>query len=236
MTASILRPVALLFIGLTTTSIVGCGPSNRLREVDLNGRNVAVLAAIPPHPRVQAGHPAEMAINPYDPVGTAVRIGTSAAKRREAREAQARLDSVVTQIDIADQIARRVLLESADLIRFQPVSHPDDAEFLIDLRIYDYSLVADSYETATYFALEGEVMLLDPDRGIELWRKKVREREVLSSSLFGISAAAGNVITARALSQLSEDDMREGLENLADYVASRIVEKLRHDYYDSRSD
>lgn len=215
-------------------SVVGCGPSNRLREVNLSGKNVAVLAAIPPHPRVQTGHPGERAINPYDPVGSAIRVGTSVAKAREAREAQARLDSVITQVDVADQIARRVLLDSADLMRFVPADLPNEADYLIDLRIYDYSLVADSYEAATYFALEGEVLLLDPGRGVELWHQKIREREVLSSSLFGINAAAGNVITARALSQLSEEDMFVGLENLANYVASRIVERLRHDYYESR--
>ncbi|MDX1440077.1 MAG: hypothetical protein R3284_09255, partial [Rubricoccaceae bacterium] len=186
---------ALLFAGLIVLTSVGCGSSNRLREVTLNGKNVAVLAAIPPHPRVHAGHPAESAINPYDPVGSAIRVGTSAAKAREAREAQARLDSVVTRVDVAEQIARRVLLESADLLRFVPVGNPDEADYLLDLRIYDYSLVADSYEAATYFALEGEVMLLDPTRGVELWRKKIREREVLSSSLLGLPAAAGNVIT-----------------------------------------
>ena len=224
----------LAFLALVIFAVAGCSASNRLHEIDLNGKSVAVVAAIPPHPRVQGGHPGEGAVDPYDPIGSAIRVGTAAAKYQEAREAQARLDSVVARIDIADQIARKVLLDSAELLRFVPANHPDDADYIIDLRIFDYSLIADSFEGATFFALEGEVILLDPTRAVELWRRKIREREVLSASLFGMPAAAGNVITARALSRLSEEDMQRGLDNLADYVAGKVVERLRDDYYDSR--
>ncbi len=227
------RAFFFVAVGLIAVAVSGCGASNRLHEIDLNGKGVAVVAAIPPHPRVQGGHPGEGAVDPYDPIGSAIRLGTAAAKYEEARQAQARLDSVVARIDIADQIARKVLLDSAELLRFVPQNHPDDADYIIDLRVYDYSLVADSFEGATFFVLEGEVLLLDPVRGVELWRRKVREREVLSGSLFGLPAAAGNVITARALSRLSEEDMQRGLDNLADYVAIKVVERLRDDYYDA---
>src|SRR5690606_8553048 len=202
----------------------GCSGTNRLREIDLQGRTVAVVAAIPPHPRVQAGDPAEAAVDPYDPVGSAIRVGTAAAKYHEARRAQARLDSAVAQVD------------TAELIGVAPVDRPADADFLLDLRIYDYSLVADSFEGATFFALEGDVLLTDPATGRTLWEREVREREVRDAALFGLPAAAGNVVTARALSQLSEAAMVDGLERLADYVASRVVDRLRVDYLRSRED
>lgn len=223
-----------LLLAVLAPTLTGCSGSNRLKEVDLRGQTVAVVAAIPPHPRVQSGDPGEAAINIYDPIGSAIRVGTAAAKLREARRAQARLDSAVAMVDIADQIARRVLLDSADLLSFEPVNRPADASFILDLRVYDYSLVADSFEGTTFFALEGEVLLIDPLSGRELWKRRIREREVLDGSLFGLPAAAGNVVTARALSQLSEEEMAQGLERLADYVASRITDRLRRDYYRSR--
>ena len=228
--------VPLLAALLAATALAGCSGTNRLREIDLQGRTVAVVAAIPPHPRVQAGDPAEAAVDPYDPVGSAIRVGTAAAKYHEARRAQARLDSAVAQVDVAERIARSVLLDSAELIGFTPVDRPADADFLLDLRIYDYSLVADSFEGATFFALEGDVLLTDPATGRTLWEREVREREVLDAALFGLPAAAGNVVTARALSQLSEAAMVDGLERLADYVASRVVDRLRVDYLRSRED
>ena len=235
-TPSTLRSAVLLtaLAALALPTLTGCSGTNRLKEIDLRGRNVAVVAAIPPHPRVQSGDPSEAAVDLYDPVGSAIRVGTAAAKLREARRAQARLDSAVARVDVADRIARRVLLDSAEMIGFEPVSRPAEADYLLDLRIYDYSLVADSYEGTTFFALEGDVLLLDPSSGRELWKRRIREREVLDGSIFGLPAAAGNVVTARALAQLSEEEMATGLERLADYVAARLTDRLRTDYYRSR--
>src|SRR5690606_2341808 len=45
--------VPLLAALLAATALAGCSGTNRLREIDLQGRTVAVVAAIPPHPRVQ---------------------------------------------------------------------------------------------------------------------------------------------------------------------------------------
>ena len=146
----------------------GCGPSNRLREVSLDGRRVAVTAAIPPAPRVQAGSPLEAGVNVYDPLGTAVRVGTAAQKYRQARRAQVRLDSVVARVDLSDRIARRVLAGSAGALGFAPAARPSAADFVLDLRVQDYALIADSFEGATFFVLLGEIRLLDARTGAEL--------------------------------------------------------------------
>ncbi|HLA64216.1 MAG TPA: hypothetical protein VK610_07295 [Rhodothermales bacterium] len=219
---------------LLLLSASGCASSNRLGEVDLTGRRVAVLAAIPPHPRVQAGDQGEAAVNLYDPVGTAIRVGTAAAKYREIRAAQARLDSAVVRVDVADRIARRVLAGSAAVVGFEPVSNPAQADYHLDLQIYDYALVADSYEGATFFALEGLVRLVDPRTGRELWHRRLREREVIDGSVFRMPAALGNVVTARALAALSEEEMARGLVQMADMAADRIVQRLREDYLSTR--
>ena len=229
------RIARFLLLGVVLSTI-GCSGTNRLKDVDLRGQRVAVMAAIPPHPRVQAGDPAEAAVSPYDPIGSAIRVGTAVAKHREARRAQARLDSAVARVDVAEHIARQVLVESADRLGFMPAARPADADYLLDVRVYDYSLIADSFEGATFFALEGDVLLVDPIRGRTMWKKEVREREVLDASLFGLPAAAGNVVTARALAELSEEQMAAGLQRLADYAASRIADRLTRDYYRSRRD
>lgn len=230
-----LRVVPLAVVVLIASGpLYGCSSSNRLREVDLTDRRVAVLAAIPPQPRVQSGDPGEAAINPYDPIGTAARVATAAAKYREAREAQARLDSAASMVDVADRIARRVLAESAAMTGFRPESRPADAEYHLDLQVADYALVADSREGATYFAIEGRIRLLDAHTGRPLWTRRLREREVLDGSVFGLPAAVGNVVTARALARLNEEEMARGLERLADLTADRILRRFREDYLDSR--
>lgn len=232
------RTLAASFPALVALLIFasGCGPSNRLREVSLNGQRVAVTAAIPPHPRVQAGSAAESGINPFDPIGSIIRVGTAAEKRRNARHAQARLDSVVARVDIADRIARQVLVRSADALRFIPASRPSEADMLLDLRIVDYALVADSFEGDTYFILLGEMLLMDPNTGEEFWRTGIEEREVLDASWFGLGAAVGNVITGRALANLSAAEMETGLMRLSDIAAGYISDRLRRDYARSRDD
>ena len=218
-------------------ALSGCAssrPGHRLAGVDLVDRPVAVVAAIPPSPRVQSGSPGDGALTPRDPLGSLARLGTAAAKWDAIERAQARLDSTARRLDVADRIARRAFSESARLIGFVPVGAPADADFLLDLRIYDYGLVADSYEGATFFALEAEVVLVDRAEGRELWRRKVREREVLESSVFGLPAAVGNVVTARALAGLSEDEMAAGLTRLADFTADRIARRLADDYSASK--
>ena len=229
-------PLRLVLLAAALVSLSACSSGNRLHEVSLDGQRVAVAASIPPAPRVQAGSPAETAINPYDPIGSAVRVGTSASKARAARAAQARLDSVVARVDVSDRIARQVLAGSARALRFAPAQRPSDAGYLLDLRVVDYALVADSFDGDVFFVLQGDVTLSDPATGAVFWRTDLAEREVLDGSFFALPAAVGNVVTGRALSRLSGDAMAGGLVRLADFTAQRIVDRLARDYQRSRSD
>ena len=228
-------PAALVLVALVAQ---GCAASHRLDEVALDGRRVAVTAAVPPAPRVQAGSPAEAGINPYDPVGTAVRLGTAERKRRELRRAQARLDSLVAAVDVADRVARQTLAGAARVLQFAPGDRPETSDYVLDLRIADYALVADSFEGAVYFVLLGEVRLLDARTGALMWDAELAEREVLDrstfGSIFGLPASYGNVVTGRAIAQLGSDDMAVGLGRLADLTAERIVSRLARDYRRSR--
>lgn len=230
-------PLRLLSIALVLLVAQGCGASNRLDEIALEGRRVAVTAAIPPAPRVQAGSPLEAGINVYDPIGTAVRVGTSVNKRRQARRAQTRLDSVVARVDVADRVARQSLAGAAAVLRFAPATRPEESDFVLDLRIADYGLVADSFEGATYFVLAGEVRLLAASTGEVLWDARLSEREVVDRALFGLlPVSVGNVVTGRALANLSVDEMATGLARLADLTAERVTERLARDYVRSRGE
>ena len=228
-------PLRSLLFALTLLAVQGCGASNRLDEIALEGRRVAVTAAIPPAPRVQAGSPLEAGIDVYDPIGTAVRVGTSVDKRRQARRAQVRLDSVVARVDVADRVARQSLAGAARVLRFAPATRPEESDFVLDLRIADYGLVADSFEGATFFVLTGEIRLLSAATGEVLWDARLAEREVVDRALFGLlPVAVGNVVTGRALANLSAEEMTTGLGRLADLTAQRVAETLARDYARSR--
>ncbi len=225
-----------LLLALVVPVASGCGPSNRLRDYDFGGRSVAVIAAVPPGPRVLSGPWSDAFVDPYDPVGTALRVGTAAAKWEAARQAQARLDSAAARVDVAELIARRALEGSAPTLGLRPVDDPAEADFVLDLRVYAIGLVADSYDGATYFAVEADVVLLDGPTRETVWQDELREREVLTNVLFGLPPAAGNVVTARALAGLSAEAMERGLARLAAFAADRVTRALRQDFLRSRED
>lgn len=231
-------PFRLLALALLLATVLpvlsGCGPGHRLRDYDFNDRSVAVIAAIPAGPRVMSGPWSEAFVDPRDPFGTAVRVGTAAAKWDQARKAQARLDSAAARVDVAEIVARRALTGSAPTLGLRAVDRPEDAHFVLDIRVYDYGLVADSHDGATYFAMEADVVLLDERTRETIWKEKLREREVLTHTLFGLPPAAGNVVTARALARLSAEEMEAGLVRLAEFAADRVTRELREDFLDSR--
>ena len=189
------RPLSLLLLAVAVAAS-GCGSSNRPDEVSLDGRRVAVTAAIPPAPRVQAGSPLEAGIDPADPIGTAVRVGTSLEKRRQARRAQARLDSVVATVDAADRPAAagadgRAAPLCAGLGPRAPTSCSTSAS--------PTTPWSPTRTGAVYFLLLGDVRLLDARTGAPLWDAELRERQIVDRSLFGLPAAVGNVFTGRSL-------------------------------------
>lgn len=229
------RPLALVLLLATAFPVLsGCGPGHRLRDYDFGDRSVAVIAAIPPGPRVMGNLWAEAFVDPHDPFGSAARIGTAAAKWEQARKAEARLDSAAARVDVAEIVARRALAGSAPTLGLRPVDRPEEADFVLDIRVYEYGLVADSYDGATYFAMEADVVLLDERTRRRIWKEKLREREVLTHSLFGLPPAAGNVVTARALSRLTVEEMEAGLVRLAEFAADRATRELRDDFLRSR--
>jgi hypothetical protein len=220
---------------LALLMLAGCGPSHRLGQYDFAERSVAVVAAIPPGPRVASGPWSEAFVDLRDPIGSAVRVGTATAKWEEARKAQVRLDSAAARVDVAEIIARRALAGSASTLGLRPVNDPNAADFVLDIRVYEYGLVADSYDGATFFAVEADVVLLDGATRETVWKDEVREREVVTNTLFGLPPAAGNVVTARALARLSTEEMARGLGRLAGFAADRVTRELREDFFDSRS-
>ena len=105
------------------------------------------------------------------------------------------------------------------MLRFAPAVRPEEADFVLDIRVADYGLVADSFEGATFFVLTGQARLLAASTGEVLWDADLAERETVTRTTFGLPAAVGNVVTGRALAGLSVDQMATGLGRLADLAA-----------------
>ncbi|MFQ5569183.1 MAG: hypothetical protein ACE5G0_05885 [Rhodothermales bacterium] len=232
--------VAKLFVvrlGVPIAAIIllaGCGSSNRLHEYDFSDAGVAVVANIPPRPAVFTDQLYDARIDPEDVLGSVFRVGSAVMKHAAARKAQQRMDSALAYVDVADRVARRALRESAPTLGYRPVPVPAAADFILDIRIADYGLVADSWEAEAHFEVDAAMLLIDRRTREVIWKKRVREIEPVARAFPAWGTTFGNVYTAHALSKLSVEEMIEALEHLADFTAERLTATLRHDFYASR--
>ena len=219
--AWVVSPAVLL---LTT---VGCQSTGRLAEYDFAGGGLYVSYDFPPRPEILTGP--YFPGHPHDPIHAIVRIGGTIARELAASEARDRLDEACGEFDISQSLADRTSRRAARYLRTDLVETEDEADFGLEVRVRDYGIDAEEWESAAHFFIDAEVILYDMLDGREIWESHVRERDPIAPHIFGgrRAAFARDIVTAAALGSLSEDEMITALEALASYAGDRISEKLR---------
>jgi hypothetical protein len=231
------RPVKIILFPVIITMaflFIMCGSSNRLMEYNFNDRTVSAMMSLPPPPEIFTDSFWGVG-NEGNIIETAIRIGTTIAKEVEVQKARDKMDSALESVDVPERIRKRTLERCARYLRYRSFDDSEDAEFLFDMHIQKYGIDAKSWAASVHFKIDVRVYLIDNEKNIEIWRKRVRESLPVTRSTFGLPDAAGDVITAVALSQLSEEDMAAGFEHLADYTADRVARKLQEDFAKARS-
>lgn len=224
-----------IFLSMAFLLMMGCGSTNQLQQYDFDGARIAVVAAIPPHPTVFSDLFFDARVNPDDPLGSVFRAGTALAKQGQVRAAQTRMDSALRHIDIAERIAEDALVGGAPYLGYRPENNLDRADYILDLRVENYGLVADSWDAVVHFEIDAELLLVDRRTRQVIWKKHLRSTEPLSAAPLGLGTTFGNVFTASALAGLSVEEMVDALDHLAAFTANRFVAVLRHDFYESRA-
>jgi hypothetical protein len=220
-----------LIVGLSPT-LLGCGSSNRLKDYTFRE---LTAAAVMDAPRPEVFTASFIDIDADDLFASVLHAGTALVKEITAGQAQARLDSAMIQVDVPRRVQERTLQRCSEYLHLWPVHDADGSDFLFDMYIESYGIDAESWDAGVSFQIDLKVSLLDNSTGLEIWKTRVKEKQLLSRSHFYIdSYAAGNVITAIALSQLSTEDMAAGFQQLAEDTADRLARKLRQDYARSR--
>ena len=225
------KKMVWVWIGVMAVAVIDCS-SNRLGEYTFKSHTAAAVMATPPRAQVFTDSFYDTG---GDLVSQAIRIGTTIAKGIEAAEAQRRLDAAMQRVDIPEQIRRRSLERCAAYLHFRPIPDTEDADFLFMMKISEYGIDAKSWDASVHFKIDVKVRLIDNEKSIEVWKKTIKERMPVSGSIFGLHDAAGDVMTAAALSELSEEQMVEGFRHLADYAADRVAERIQVDFVKARS-
>lgn len=226
-----------IFAGLMSLllSTTACVSVNKLKEVDLENRDVAVMAAFPPNPIVHTNF-WYASSGGRNPVVGAIRLGTAAAREVEANRVERKMRRALDNVDIAQIAAVQIMRQSADALGFNPVKRPSDADFVFDIKIDSYGIDAENFDSALRLFINGTVSIYDETRGgRRIWRDGLRIRERISRGVFASGGTGlGNIITARELADLDVAELEEGFKRLADVAAQSLSRELQQDYWESR--
>lgn len=216
--------VAAVIIGLT-----GCA-STELAYYDFDEQRVAVDARVAPDAQVDASYSVE--INADDPVRTALSIGSSLAKAGQVSRAEDKLASAMRATDIRaiveDELGRFVDTTLGSRI----VDSRRDADLQLLIDIEEYGI--DAGGSGVDFELTAVASLWDTYSNDRIWRTRESVSEPASPDAFGLPGSVGNVFTAVALAELSEEEITRGLERLARDAAWEIGLELEDDIYRAR--
>jgi hypothetical protein len=221
------------FLIAVLTSQAACASSGRIGEYDFRDRTVAVVAVIPPRPYVDTG--GDVDLTGMNAVGALLKIGTSVYKESQAGTLRERLDSASTSIDLADRIAGGVLERSARYLGANAIETSREADFHIEVQVEEYGVDAREWEGGAHFRLQARLLLLDRD-GREVWEGRVDENEPVNTSWFRAGSVGADVVTGRALGQLTVDELVDALNSIADHSSFRLTEKLREGIEKARGD
>ncbi len=221
------------FLVALVLSQAACASAGRIGEYDFRDRTVAVVAVIPPRPYVDTG--GDVDLTGMNAVGALLKIGTSVYKESQAGTLRERLDSARTHVDLADRIAGGVLERSARYLGANAIDSSRDADFHIEVQVEEYGVNAREWEDGARFHLKARLLLLDRD-GREVWEGRVDENEPVNTSWFRAGSAGADVVTGRALGQLTVDELVDALNAIADHSGFRLTEKLREGIEKARGD
>lgn len=214
-------------------ALLGACGGHHLADYDFRGRTIAVVPLGAPTPEIWTG---DHTIDTENPLVAVIEAGSAVAVHLEGRRARARLDSAATRIDMEDRIAEQALERSARYLGTRRIDDPNAADYVLEIDVVRFGINASGGQSATLF-VEGEAVLLDGRTGREIWNQEVEAWDQLTPTISGPgSSAAGGVLTAATLTNISVADFERILQQLADYTADVMTGELREDLRDVRDD
>ncbi len=224
-------PTKLVCLTIFSLLLLTACSTNRLHEYTLE--NTTAAAEMSPAPRAQVFSHTFFAPS-GNIVSALIEAGTNIAKEVEAQKAQRKLDSAMVQVDIPEIIRYRTLQKCSRHLEMRPVEKREQADFVYVMRIKKYGIEAESWTAQVQFLIDVNVRMIDNEKELKIWERNIHERMDITGSIFGFSERLGDVITAAALSKLTEEQMVEGFANLAEYAAGRVAERIYDDFLESR--
>lgn len=196
--------LAIVFLG------AGCA-SSRLEKSAFEGRTIAVTAAYPPSPEVR--HPILRL------AALQIPVGRHSDGFRKLKRLQTLLDGATEDFDLPGRLATDMVRLAAPALGTRLVANPKTADYVLDLRVYDYGLVANGPVTNARFYIEAEARVYDPAEDKTIWRERLsrtsRDTEI---SLYGHRGY-----------DLTQQDLEAVLDEFAAFASERMQKALQKD-------
>ena len=223
---------------LALLALTGCssGPEvGRLAQYDFTTGTVAVVTTTPPRPEFFPD--TDLDASPADGwLGAAIAVGSEIVKDVQLAQLQPRLDSAAVEADLEGIMSQTLLQECSRVLRARPVDSVSEADYELEARLTRVGITADNPDDNVYLFLEGTVRLLEGPTGAEIWADRLEISESLADGWkqedYSVtSRVMDDVFTARALSELTVEELRALLEYAAQdtgiLIADRLWEAMR---------
>ena len=237
----IYHPICGLFLILF---LGGCLQSASLLDHPLDGKNVAVVSDIPDAPF------ADFDMTIFDRVGHDVPIANRSPEGRSLppslvignqpinEEAPGppispvhrMIDSVLVNFDMAAGIVKGTHQRGASLLRYEETDTVEDADYVLEVKVDDYGIGSDAWQSTAYFEVMGKVKLIDNASGKQVWEEEVMDIVPLSKALLSVGIPGKEMETPAALAKVSYDEMQDVLAGLARYASIQLTAPLRDAY------
>lgn len=217
-------PPGILLALAATLGAGGCASAGRLADYSFEDQALAVVTTTPPRPTIDTPKVRESGGGEGGLLGAVIRIGAELARDYEAWKAGPKLERAAELADVPGRLSERVLERSAGILRAEPVDRVQDADFEMVVVVRDYGIDFSNWDGAARWFIQAEVTLNDAE-GARIWRTEVDEQDDVREGT--PAGAVGDILTARALADMTEEEMADALRGLAEYSAERIARKLR---------
>jgi ABC-type uncharacterized transport system auxiliary subunit len=207
-------------------TLAGCA-STELATYDYRAETVSVDVRVAPQAEVDASY--IIVFDAENPVRTALSIGSSLAKSNQVAEVEQKLYGAMQETDIRSIVQDELSGFIETTLGSRVVESRRDADLQLLVDIESYGVDAGGPGAAVEFEITAFAVLRDVNSNRRVWRTRESVTRPASPAVFGLPAAAGNVLSAVALAGLTEEEIAVGLERLAREAAWEIGLELEKD-------
>jgi hypothetical protein len=211
--------------------LASCATS-QLEYYEFDGESMRLRVIVSRNARVSADY--FVNIDPEHPIVTILSIGTSVAKASQVEQAQDLVDSASRRLDVGRILEEELSAYYEDAFDMKIVDSSHRATYEMSVEVDSYGIEASGADSSVEFHISGVARIYDAQRRERIWRDRFSEYIPISPSVFGLPGSAGNVLSAAMLSDLTEEEVAWGLEQVTRNAAWEVASEFDRDFYRRR--